>query len=82
MGWERLRNGSLVAEADAAGFDAIVTVDKNLRYQQNLTGRRIAIFVLEPVLVDFPNLARLAPALLSALETLEPGAFVVIRPEE
>lgn len=82
MGWDQLRNGRLVAEADGAGFDAIVTVDKNLRYQQNLTGRRIAIFVLEPKLVDFPNLAPPAPALLMAFETLEPGSFVVIRPEE
>lgn len=45
-GWDTLRNGELLDAAESAGFDVFVTTDRNLRYQQNLTGRRIAIVVL------------------------------------
>ena len=45
-GWHELENGDLLNEAEAAGFDVLVTTDKNLGYQQNLTGRKIAIVVL------------------------------------
>jgi hypothetical protein len=45
-GWGELENGELLNEAEAAGFQVLVTTDKNLSYQQNLTGRRIAIVVL------------------------------------
>jgi hypothetical protein len=45
-GWEELENGVLLTEAEAAGFDVLLTTDKNLRYQQNLAGRTIAIVVL------------------------------------
>lgn len=44
-GWSGKENGELLAEAEAH-FDVLVTVDQNLRYQQNLTGRRIAVVVL------------------------------------
>ena len=45
-GWDTFSNGDLLAAAEAAGFDVFVTADKNMRYQQNLAGRRIAIVVL------------------------------------
>lgn len=45
-GWDTLRNGELLDAAEAAGFDVFITTDRNLRYQQNLSGRRIAIVVL------------------------------------
>ena len=45
-GWSRISNGELLAKGEAAGFDVLVTADKKIRYQQNLTGRRIAIVVL------------------------------------
>jgi predicted nuclease of predicted toxin-antitoxin system len=45
-GWQELENGELLEQAEAAGFEVLVTTDKNLRYQQNLTGRKIAIVVL------------------------------------
>jgi predicted nuclease of predicted toxin-antitoxin system len=47
-GWQELQNGELLNEAEAAGFEVLVTTDKNLRYQQNLTGRRIANRCLGP----------------------------------
>ena len=45
-GWDRLTNGELLNEGEAAGFALLLTADKNIRYQQNLTGRKIAIVVL------------------------------------
>ena len=45
-GWATLRNGELLEAAEAAGFDVLVTTDGNLRYQQNLSKRRIAMVVL------------------------------------
>ena len=46
LGWSTLRNGELLSAAEAAGFEVFVTTDTNLRYQQNLAARRIAIVVL------------------------------------
>lgn len=46
LGWSALRNGELLAMAEAGGFQVFVTTDNNLRYQQNLQERRIAIVVL------------------------------------
>lgn len=46
QGWDRLTNGELLTEAEKAGFDVLLTTDKNLRYQQNLQGRKLAIVVL------------------------------------
>jgi hypothetical protein len=45
-GWEQLDNGVLLTVAEAAGFEVLVTTDKNLSYQQNLAGRKMAIVVL------------------------------------
>ena len=45
-GWDTLRNGEPLDAAERAGYDVIVTTDRNIQYQQNLTGRRIAIVVL------------------------------------
>ncbi len=45
-GWDTLSNGDLLAEAERAGFDLLLTADKNMRYQQNFKGRRIALVVL------------------------------------
>jgi hypothetical protein len=47
MQWHpQLGNGELLEAAETAGFDVIVTSDQNIRYQQNLTGRKLALFVL------------------------------------
>lgn len=45
MGWAELENGALLAAAEKV-FNAFITTDKNLRYQQNLSGRQLAILVL------------------------------------
>jgi hypothetical protein len=45
-GWDTLENGTLLKAAEDAGFEVMITTDKNIRYQQNLTGRKIALVVL------------------------------------
>ena len=45
-GWDRLDNGALLNAAEAAAVDLLLTTDQRIRYQQNLTGRKIAIVVL------------------------------------
>lgn len=45
-GWSTLKNGELIAAAELHAFDVFVTTDANLRYQQNLAGRSVAIVVL------------------------------------
>ena len=47
MGWATLANGDLIAAAEAANFDVLVTADQNIQYQQNLSGRRLALVVLD-----------------------------------
>jgi hypothetical protein len=46
QGWSTLSNGELLAQAEQGGYDLLITTDQNLRYQQNLTNRRLAILVL------------------------------------
>jgi hypothetical protein len=74
LGWDTLRNyGELLDAAEAAGFEVFVTTDRNLRYQQNLTGRKIAIVVLGSGrwrLIE-PRLAAIAAAVTGAA----PGTF-------
>ncbi len=45
-GWDRLNNGALLNAAEEAGLDLLVTTDRRIRYQQNLSGRKIALVVL------------------------------------
>jgi len=46
LGWSSFQNGQLLERAELEGYEILVTTDQNLRYQQNLTTRRIAIVVL------------------------------------
>jgi predicted nuclease of predicted toxin-antitoxin system len=75
MGWTGVTNGALLAMAEGE-FDVFVTTDKNLRYQQNLTGRKLAIIQLPTNQV--PVVALLVPAVREALVHIELGQFVEI----
>ena len=46
LGWADKKNGELLALAEEAGFDVLVTTDQNLLHQQNLCGRKLAVFIL------------------------------------
>ena len=46
IGWHALENGALIQQAEDGGYDVLLSTDKNIQYQQNLTGRKIALVVL------------------------------------
>jgi hypothetical protein len=80
-GWEELENGELLMAAEAAGFDVILTTDRNLRYQQNLAGRKIAVVALgkgrwtliKPFVLD----------VVAAVNAATPGSYAEVdMPEE
>jgi hypothetical protein len=73
-GWSTLKNGALLAAAEQAGFDALVTTDQQLRYQQNLAGRRIAILVLG--VTAWPLIRQQIAVVQSALDQLAAGDYV------
>ncbi len=75
MGWSGVQNGALLALAGTA-FDAFITVDKNLPYQQNLLALPVAVVLLSAVSNELSVLAKLVPALELALVQLQPGSFV------
>jgi hypothetical protein len=65
-GWERLRNGNLLAAA-AGTFDVLLTVDQNIRYQQNLVTLPIAVVAVEAPSNRFRDLLSLMPQIQYAL---------------
>lgn len=73
-GWSHLKNGDLLAAAEAAAFDAIITTDQNLRYQQNLAGRRLAIVVL--MTTRWPWIEHRVDRVAEAVNTLKSGDYV------
>jgi hypothetical protein len=58
MGWGALANGELLAAAEDAGLDVMITGDQNIAYQQNLEGRKLALVVLETNRGSFASLSR------------------------
>lgn len=77
MDWSNLQNGDLLAAAESQ-FDVLVTTDKNLRYQQNLSGRKLAIVVLP--FASWPRLQLLVPQIAEAIASIGPGGFVELLP--
>ena len=76
MGWERLKNGELLRKAEESAFQVFVTSDQNLRYQQNMTNRGIALLILSTNF--WPALRGSAESISATLASLEPGQFVEI----
>jgi hypothetical protein len=77
MGWATIKNGELLALA-AQQFDAFVTVDRNLSFQQNLVAFPIAVLVLRARTNRLADLRPLIPALLAALHSAERGVAQLI----
>jgi predicted nuclease of predicted toxin-antitoxin system len=76
-GWSGKENGELLALAETR-FDVLVTLDTNLRYQQNLTGRKIAIVVLQASSNRLEHIRQHFPAIASAIEHIKSGEVVLI----
>ena len=72
-GWDTLSNGELLAEAERAGFDVLLTADKNMRFQQNLIGRRIALVVLSTP--QWPVVRLNIERIAAAVNAATPGSY-------
>jgi len=75
-GWQELENGDLLNEVEAAGFEVLVTTDKNLGYQQNLTRRKIAIVVLGQG--QWSLIRRHVAQVVAAVHAATPGSFIEV----
>lgn len=75
-GWHTLQNGELLAAAETAGYELLLTADQNLRYQQSLAGRRIAIAVL--MSTDWRLIKLHIQYIAEAIEALAPGEYLEI----
>lgn len=76
LGWGTLSNGELLARAEAAGFEVLITTDQNLKYQQNLPRRLIAIAVLTKA--SWPRIERDLANVCAKVDALTPGQYVEI----
>jgi len=72
LGWSTLSNGELLTSAEDR-FDVFVTTDRNLRYQQNLAGRRLSILVLPTT--SWPQIRAHADAIFRETISLVPGEY-------
>jgi hypothetical protein len=70
-GWAALKNGELLDAVEAGGFDVFVTADQNLRYQQNLANRRVAIIVIGTNI--WPVIAANPAPIVVAVRDAKPG---------
>ena len=80
-GWAGIKNGRLLkCIADSRRFEVFVTVDKNLRHQQDLRDIPFAVVVLRARSNNLTEVRRFAPELLRQLGQLRPGSVVVLQP--
>jgi hypothetical protein len=75
-GWEELANGELIDAAEQAGFNVMVTTDKNIRYQQNLDARKIALVALQRS--KWPLVERVGREISVAVDAAQPGSYVEV----
>jgi hypothetical protein len=76
LAWLGLENGALLVAAEQAGFDLLLTCDQNVRYQQNLTGRKLALVILSSN--HWPTLRRIAAQVATAVDFVQTGQVVNI----
>jgi hypothetical protein len=76
LGWDRFTNGELLTAAEEAGFEVLLTTDKNLRYQQNLTGRKIDVVVLGKG--RWRLIRPLIPEVVAAVNAAKPGTYTEV----
>ena len=76
LGWQTLTNGDLLKQAELNGFEVLVTTDQNLKYQQNLSNRVIAIVVLTST--SWPRLQKIVPEIVIAVGNSKSNGYVEI----
>ena len=72
-GWDKLKNGDLLKAAQEAGFEVLVTPDKNIRNQQNLKKYKIAMVVLGNP--QWPVLRHHVDRVVAAVNAAKPGTY-------
>ena len=75
-GWSTLNNGDLLDAAERDGYDLLITTDQNLKYQQDIAGRRLAILVL--LSASWPRIQLHVDEILVSVEDISPGSYVEI----
>ena len=73
-GWSNLRNSALLDQAERDGYQLLVTTDQNLRHQQNLADRRLAIMVL--LAVSWPRIRQRVDDIRAVVEQIGPGQYM------
>jgi hypothetical protein len=76
LAWDTLRNGDLIAQAEAAGFEALVTTDQSLKYQQNLSERQLAFVVL--LSTSWPKIKARVSEVAAAVDQATPGSYIEV----
>lgn len=71
-----MANGELLTAAEEAGFDLLLSTDKNIQYQQNLKGRRIAIVILGNS--QRPAVHRYIDRVVAAVSAAQPGSYTEV----
>lgn len=77
-GWAGIKNGELLQLIEGR-FDVFILGDKNLRYQQHLSGREIAI--VELFTIRWPFLQPLIPEIVAAVDSAVAGSYIIVRPD-
>jgi hypothetical protein len=73
LGWADFQNSELLRVTEEAGYDLLATTDQNLKYQQNLQGRKLAIFVL--LSTSWPRIQPHVQAIIRMIETVQVGDY-------
>ena len=73
QGWSNLQNGDLIRVAEADGFEVLITTDQNLKYQQNLRDRKLAILILPTT--SWPKIQKHLDKVSAAVNSLNRGNY-------
>ena len=76
MGWAGFKNGELLRIAEDNGIEVLLTGDQTLNYEQNLTGRRLAIVALSAI--QLPIIKKHLPKIITAIDDAAPGSFQAV----
>jgi hypothetical protein len=79
LGWAGAKNGALLRTAREAGYEVLVTVDRNMEYQQNIPASGLALVVIRARSTRVPDLLPAVPALLEALPAVAAGTVTHVR---
>jgi len=76
MNWGKLENGELLSAAEDAGFELMISTDTNLRYQQNLSQRNIAIVILKTT--SWPRIRSDVASVINVVDAIKAKDYVEI----